>query len=545
MLFLDPIENHKERCLFIKSFGQKLGFPWFTVATALYCYQKYFDLHPTLSENDESNGSSEKFGMLDLCICCLHFAGKLEETVERMRDFVNVLQEMFPELAKDVTLATLKPQILHIEQELLLALEFDFQIKHPHAYLLKLLNLFNASYECGVLAWELVNGCYATRVCIKYSMSTIAISCLRLSCRFNRFNLPAIIEDKPISEVLLSSDRWVKNCMLDLLDMLSSGKKFGLSDSQIKRVRSEVESNELGASSQSQHILDKDRSLSGYSRDRKDARSLISPRHSRQSSSRHAGSNDRLAVTSRHKREERDVFKPDRGSVRPLESQQLSEPISRASSVATKQKRERDSSKSRSPVWCKNQTPALETCSERERSSSRHSGSLEAGSKQPRDGAVPDRRYRDYDVSAGFSKDSRPQVLLKRSSGDDLQGRKRKLSDTFADLRARDRDQAHVRDRGRTQDSRSAPFNDRRSVYYEKNVASSDGKLSKRLGDSYESKFNGKKDEDRSLRGKKSQDSLGLSRSVFAYKRDSYASSRSSEYDGSRDRRREDRSGRR
>lgn len=88
-------------------------------------------------QNKKTNVTST-FHKQNIIICCIVFAAKFEETVKKSRDIVVASYPVlkYAEIPADhPEVDAIKRQIVHVEHKLVLALDYDFSIVHPHVFM--------------------------------------------------------------------------------------------------------------------------------------------------------------------------------------------------------------------------------------------------------------------------------------------------------------------------------------------------------------------------------------------------------------------------
>lgn len=149
----------------------------------------------------------------EVLIGCLLCACKIEDTVKRVRDVHGAIYS-FSKIAA-VPFDTSKPKIMQLELQILETVTFDFRIRHPQGYIIKIAKALGASKEVAKLAWTISTDTYRTHMHMKRPPHTIALSCLILAGKL-------LEETKifPIKSEQFNSDRLsVNHALLDLLDL--------------------------------------------------------------------------------------------------------------------------------------------------------------------------------------------------------------------------------------------------------------------------------------------------------------------------------------
>jgi len=133
------------------------------------------------------------FDFCDVTMACLYVSTKLHDTLKKPRDILMASYCIrFPELAAksktgtDVdidpgTLETDRHRLISIERLILETICFNFRVKLPFAYVIKLCRELHASKELAKLAWRLSIDSNRTLVPLQYPPHTIALGCIYLA----------------------------------------------------------------------------------------------------------------------------------------------------------------------------------------------------------------------------------------------------------------------------------------------------------------------------------------------------------------------------
>ncbi|KAJ1303328.1 hypothetical protein OPQ81_011524 [Rhizoctonia solani] len=172
----------QQSCTFIDAVGVRSGFPRRTIATAQNLYHRF---HLFFSMKD--------FDFFDVTMACLYVSTKLHDTLKKPRDILMAAYCIrMPELAaksKTGTDVDIDPTILEADRHRLIAIErlileticFNFRVRLPFAYVIKICREFHASKELTKLAWRLSIDSNRTLIGLQYPPHTIALGCIYLA----------------------------------------------------------------------------------------------------------------------------------------------------------------------------------------------------------------------------------------------------------------------------------------------------------------------------------------------------------------------------
>ncbi|KAF8606775.1 cyclin-like protein, partial [Ceratobasidium sp. AG-I] len=172
----------QQACTFIDAVGVRSGFPRRTIATAQNLYHRFHLLFPL-----------KDFDFCDVTMACLYVSTKLHDTLKKPRDILMASYCIrFPELAaksKTGTDVDIDPNTLEADRHRLIAIErlileticFNFRVKLPFAYVIKICRELHASKELAKLAWRLSIDSNRTLVPLQYPPHTIALGCIYLA----------------------------------------------------------------------------------------------------------------------------------------------------------------------------------------------------------------------------------------------------------------------------------------------------------------------------------------------------------------------------
>lgn len=181
----------KSMLLPVRSFG-----------TAMVLFSRYCLL------NNSLDGTFE-----EVIIACLVCACKIEDTAKRVRDLHGAIYS-YSKVAT-VPFDTSKPKIMALELQILETVTFDFRIRHPQPYIIKIAKALGASKEVARLAWTISLDTYRTHMHMKRPPHTIALACLILAGKLLNETKIFPLKSEPFNSDRLS----VNHALLDLLDL--------------------------------------------------------------------------------------------------------------------------------------------------------------------------------------------------------------------------------------------------------------------------------------------------------------------------------------
>ena len=199
-------------CELIQSSGILLRLPQVAMATGQVLFQRFY-----YSE------SFVKQGMEMTSMACIALASKIEEAPRRLRDVINVFNDLKQRrtgeatspMLLDQTYISIKNQVIKAERRLLKVLGFCVHVKHPHKFVVSLLQVLglNSDRELVQTSWNYMNDCLRTDVFCRHTADTIAVSCIYLSTRVLRVRLRFLIRSEQTSTAAF----WASNPQLTVL----------------------------------------------------------------------------------------------------------------------------------------------------------------------------------------------------------------------------------------------------------------------------------------------------------------------------------------
>jgi len=177
-------------CELIQSSGILLRLPQVAMATGQVLLQRFY-----YSE------SFVKHNMWYTSMACIALASKIEEAPRRLRDVINVFNHLKQKrlglpvkaMALDQKYIELKNNVIKAERKLLKELGFCVHVKHPHKFIVTLLQVLGYGKNDSLLqsSWNYMNDCLRTDVFVRHTPETIACSCIYLSARILRVPFPS------------------------------------------------------------------------------------------------------------------------------------------------------------------------------------------------------------------------------------------------------------------------------------------------------------------------------------------------------------------
>lgn len=169
-------------CELIQSSGILLRLPQVAMATGQVLFQRFY--------------YSESFvrqGMEMTSMACIALASKIEEAPRRLRDVINVFVHLkqrrtglpVTPIPLDHKYLAMKTEVIKAERRLLKVLGFCVHVKHPHKFVVSLLQVLGLTSDRQLIqsAWNYMNDSLRTDVFCRFPADTIAVSCIYLSTR--------------------------------------------------------------------------------------------------------------------------------------------------------------------------------------------------------------------------------------------------------------------------------------------------------------------------------------------------------------------------
>lgn len=177
-------------CELIQSSGILLRLPQVAMATGQVLLQRFY-----------YSDSFVKHNMWYTSMACIALASKIEEAPRRLRDVINVFNHLKQKrlglpvkaMALDQKYIELKNNVIKAERKLLKELGFCVHVKHPHKFIVTLLQVLGYGKNDSLLqsSWNYMNDCLRTDVFVRHTPETIACSCIYLGARILKVPFPS------------------------------------------------------------------------------------------------------------------------------------------------------------------------------------------------------------------------------------------------------------------------------------------------------------------------------------------------------------------
>ncbi|KAH8109802.1 cyclin-like protein [Phellopilus nigrolimitatus] len=189
----------QQACGFIEAVGVKIGFPRKTIATAQSLYHRFHLFFPR-----------KDFNYYDVTMACLYVSTKMHDTLKKPRDILMVSYTVrYPELAArskaiggevemdPVAVEQDRQHLLGIERLVLETICFNFTVRMPFPYVIKISRSLGASKKLTKLAWRLAVDSSRTLAPLQYPPHVVALACIYLAALLSSFEQPAPIDIAP------------------------------------------------------------------------------------------------------------------------------------------------------------------------------------------------------------------------------------------------------------------------------------------------------------------------------------------------------------
>ncbi|KAG7616613.1 Cyclin-like superfamily [Arabidopsis thaliana x Arabidopsis arenosa] len=200
-------------CTFLEKLGERLKLPQVTIATAIVFCHRFF-LRRSHAKNDRRT----------IATVCMLLAGKVEETPVTLEDVIIASYERIHK--KDLAGAQRKEvydqqkKLVLIGEELVLStLNFDLCISHPYKPLVEAIKKYmveDAKTQLAQFAWNFVNDCLRTTLCLQYQPHHIAAGAILLAAELPTVDLQSYRE-------VLCQEFDITACQLEESKVESSG----------------------------------------------------------------------------------------------------------------------------------------------------------------------------------------------------------------------------------------------------------------------------------------------------------------------------------
>lgn len=175
-------------CELIQSSGILLRLPQVAMATGQVLFQRFYYSESFVKQSMEMTS-----------MACIALASKIEEAPRRLRDVINVFVHLKQRrtgipvvpIPLDQKYLTMKTEVIKAERRLLKVLGFCVHVKHPHKFVVSLLQVLGLTSDRQLIqtAWNYMNDCLRTDVFCRFPADTIAVSCIYLSTRVLKVSL--------------------------------------------------------------------------------------------------------------------------------------------------------------------------------------------------------------------------------------------------------------------------------------------------------------------------------------------------------------------
>jgi len=206
-----------QACSFIEVVGSKIGFPRATIATAQTLFNRFHLFYPW-----------KEFNYFDVTMAALFVSSKMHDTLKKPRDLLMVSYAVrFPELAAKSKHGggevDIDPNTVEADRRRLLAIErlvmetvcFNFRVRLPFSYVIKVAREFQVSKPLTRLAWRLAIDSHRTMAPLQYPPHVIALASLLLAAlldsRESAQPFPTESQDRSshdIAGMLLEKGQW-------------------------------------------------------------------------------------------------------------------------------------------------------------------------------------------------------------------------------------------------------------------------------------------------------------------------------------------------
>lgn len=182
-------ELRKSYCTFLKELGIKLRMPHVVIATSTVFSHRFF-LYQSHHKNDRYIIST----------ACMFLAGKVEEARRALEEVVLVsycLQNKHNPMAaqefkeKEVC-ERQKELVLLAEHMVLVTLDFELKVRHPHSFVLLATSEIKFACEALVpLSYIILNDSLYTTLCLQFKPQHIAVSALLFAAKLLKYRFPS------------------------------------------------------------------------------------------------------------------------------------------------------------------------------------------------------------------------------------------------------------------------------------------------------------------------------------------------------------------
>lgn len=140
--------------------------------------------------------NGHKFPFVELVVACVLVASKIEDTLKRTRELVMFAHKIKNNVNLSSTQAEeAKVAVLGLERQILETIGFDFRIRHPHNYIVRICKQFDVDEKIGQLAWTIATDVYITESVLQYPSHEIAVASLWLAAKLRGHPEPSYLNE--------------------------------------------------------------------------------------------------------------------------------------------------------------------------------------------------------------------------------------------------------------------------------------------------------------------------------------------------------------
>ncbi|KAI5061893.1 hypothetical protein GOP47_0022432 [Adiantum capillus-veneris] len=190
----DGIDSSKEYelrklyCTFLKDLGIKLRMPHVVIATSTVFSHRFF-LYQSHRKND----------CYTIATACMFLAGKVEEARRALEEVVlvsyclqNKNNPMAAQEFKEKEICERQKElVLLAEHMVLVTLDFELKVRHPHSFVLLAASKFKFDCEALVpVSYIILNDSLYTTLCLQFEPLHIAVSAMLLAAKLLKYKFP-------------------------------------------------------------------------------------------------------------------------------------------------------------------------------------------------------------------------------------------------------------------------------------------------------------------------------------------------------------------
>jgi len=182
--------KRQEAGVFIRDVSHLLCLRPIAINTACYFMHRFFMHH--------SMKTHKKF---DISMACVFLASKVEDLPKSLDEVLKVCYKALwkKELKNRTQQYTEESEKLQRNEMLLLQiLDFEYKVKQPHLYIVKITEFLKSDRKFSKMAYLMASySFYLTPFCILYKPVVVASMCIYLSMKWTRMELPDSIDCRP------------------------------------------------------------------------------------------------------------------------------------------------------------------------------------------------------------------------------------------------------------------------------------------------------------------------------------------------------------